>query len=74
MRLYKLQRNEESSWEEFSGFVIRASSAKSARNQANERADEEDNKNLWLDPKLVSCHVLTYEGKEGIILMDFIGG
>ena len=52
------------------GFVVRADTAKDARNWASTRAGDEGG-GAWLDDKQSTCEELTREGDQGIIIVDF---
>ncbi len=54
------------------GFVVRAASARNAREAAAAQWQHGDEgAEVWRDPKLTSCQILRSEGEEGVVLRDF---
>ena len=53
--------------------VVRAHSHAEARKMAVITSGDED-KRVWLEPKLTTCHELLNEGKVGLIIRDFLNG
>lgn len=60
-------------WDCAYGFVVRAETESEARTFAGKEAGDEE-ATPWLDPKLTSCEVLTFEGEAGVVLRDFLAG
>ena len=84
MKLYLLNRSDPF-WDEKAGFVIRAESARRAREIADSKGgdenyeysevtDEMERIYPWKDRRMSSCKEITPEGEEGIILIDFRAG
>lgn len=55
------------------GIVVRASCPINARKIAARHAEDEGH-DLWLDIALSSCKQLKYEGKPGVVIVDFNAG
>ena len=81
MKIYKLKVEWESIfpnsnsfayYDSYYGKVIRAKSEKSARKLANENTGDEGK--IWEDTNKVSCKIITVNGDEEIILIDFLAG
>lgn len=77
-RLYILKRLEEASYDEVQGFIVRANSARAAReliyNSPTLRTGDEG-RQTWLNSKLTSCRTLKAEGGlPGIVMRDFLNG
>lgn len=80
MKLYLLRpiKQWEPWYDKCFGMVIRAESELQARTVAMLYAGDEGDKysssvihEVWLDPLLTSCEVLTHEGKAGLVIRDF---
>ena len=73
MKLYLLERiSNDLIYDNNDGHIIRAKSAKRARELAQEVAADEGP--IWEDLQKVSCKAVTYKGEEGFILTDFQAG
>lgn len=70
MKLYVLRRNP--SYDEAGGFVVRASSAKRARELAAEQCGDEG-MGVWLNPEDSTCRQLKEDGRSEVILRDYYG-
>lgn len=55
------------------GFVVRAGSPKEARKLASAEAGDEG-ADVWLSAERSSCKVLKQDGRQGVILRDFLAG
>ncbi len=73
MRLYSVCRIGTCGWDEYLGFVIRATSEESARYMASQSAADEG-RAVWLDPEKTRCEVVPELGEEGIVLASFQAG
>ena len=78
MNLYLLERKDEKIlYDANDGFVVRAKSAKRARDLANLRVSDERHSlgdDIWLNPKKSSCRQIKKTGLEMIILRDYNAG
>jgi hypothetical protein len=70
MSLWLITRNDEGKYDENFRLVVRAATAKEARQIAANAACDE----VWLNSKLSKCRKLFYEGKKGIIIVDSRAG
>ncbi len=73
MKLFLLERLDETDWDESEGFVIRAKDEVSARVIAGEQ-DNNNNKSRWMDHQRTSCNEISQDGHEGVILESFNAG
>ena len=69
-KLYLLRQVNPVGYDEYVGFVVRASSEEEARSLCK-RADEGD---IWSDPKLTTCEEIPLVGEAEIILESFNAG
>lgn len=69
-RLYLLKRHKDQvDWEEYYGFVVRATTPSHARELAAAEAYSESVEwAAWLDPKATSCTLLRQGGKARVVL------
>ena len=82
MKLYELFTKVEVGYDCYQGFIIRASSAKKAREIAQKNGADECDKYLgggkekpfWTDPKKTACREVKASGKEEVVLSDFVAG
>lgn len=68
MKLWKLEREGDYGYDQFIGFVIRASSENRARQLASEKGD------IWLDSEETTCTQIFISGEEEIILESYSAG
>jgi hypothetical protein len=73
MKLWIIRRREYADWDEYEAFVISAETEERARLLAKEEALEAEKK-IWLDPEYTTCHELTVDEPEGVVLADFHAG
>ena len=74
MKLWLLKRPEDDcSWDEYDGFVIRAQNEVQARRIASENPGDEG-ASVWLSSVLSTCEELKNQGIPGIVLSDFMAG
>lgn len=81
-RKYDLPENDnpwKQSWDTKSAFIVRAQSAKAARQLAQKQGGDETRRpeNMatpWLDPKYTTCKELTLEGEAAVILDESVDG
>jgi hypothetical protein len=69
MKLWLLERIENTSYDENRGFVIAAPNEKRAREIANKKHSDEGS--IWERYEEVSCREITRREPEGIILSDY---
>lgn len=77
MRLFLLERVDSVGHDEASGFVVRARSAREARELVSDECvvgPGDEGREAWLDPRRTSCRALREGGKVQIILRDFLHG
>lgn len=73
MKLYYLERTETCGYDETQAFVVRAFSAREAREIASKNSGQEE-KEVWLSCSESTCRSLKQDGKAGVILQDFKAG
>lgn len=76
MKLWLLLRKDHVDWDQYVGFVVRAETAKRARQIAWEGTDQQEKyrEPYWLDTSAVLCIQIQIEGKEEILLYSFRAG
>lgn len=76
MHLYLLQWTNAKGYDEYFGFVIRATRPSQARKLAAEKARTAifGPETRWLDPAQTTCTLLKPEGTAGVVLSDFNAG
>lgn len=71
MNTYVLKRNEDKvGWDEAAGFVVNADTENQARLYASEQAGDEG-PDVWLDPGLSACTMLSNTPARGVVLRDY---
>ncbi len=73
MKLWVLGRLGEVGYDEYGGFVARATTEQEARTYASEQAGDEGAE-TWLDPVLSSCVILPVRGEAGIVMDSYHAG
>jgi hypothetical protein len=75
MNIYLITRNGRTDWDEYSGFVVVASTPKIAREMAQDVAGQYDNC-LWTDAKAAACRKVGTAGrvKADVLLASFNAG
>ncbi len=72
MKLYLLERINETDWDEYAAKLIRAKNESGARELANKHTGDEGK--IWNDSSLASCKVVSSSGVEEEIISDFNAG
>lgn len=73
-KLYRLDAEFTSHYDENQGFVVRAETEQQAREIASKRLFGDEDPEMWLYARFSSCVEITLDGSPEIILVDYLAG
>lgn len=75
MKIWILSRLTLTDWDEHRRILVRARSEEEARQLASEQGQRgAEGPEVWLDPKLTLCRLLSVKGEAKVLMVDFKSG